>query len=262
METSLHRSLKSLYAGPDARFEAPVDGFRIDVVCAGRLVEIQHGSLAAIRDKASKLLARHQLTVVKPIVAGKLLVKLDGPGGQVVERRRSPKRGSVLDLFHELVHFTQVFPHERLTLEVPLIEIEEWRYPGHGRRRRWRADDHQVEDQRLVAVEATWRLRTADDVAALLGRAGRGVGLGTVPSFVGQDPPAPQDSADEKGDCPLPQPFHTADLAQGVGVPRWIAQRIAYCLRKIGATREVGKRGNTRLYEWAGRATRRKRRAA
>lgn len=231
METSLHRSLKTLYAGPDARFEAPVDGYRIDVVCAGRLVEIQHGHLAAIRDKVRKLLTRHEVTVVKPVVAGKLLVKLDGPGGQVVERRRSPKRGSILDLFHELVHFTQVFPHERLTLDVPLIEVEEWRYPGHGRRRRWRAHDHQVEDQRLAAVEATWRLRTAADVAALLGD-------------------------------PLPQPFHTADLAQAVGVPRWIAQRIAYCLRKIGATREVGKQGNTRLYEWAGRATRRKRRAA
>ena len=30
------------------------------------------------------------------------------------------------------VHFTRVFPHRRLTLEVVLIEIEEWRYPGHG----------------------------------------------------------------------------------------------------------------------------------
>ena len=40
------------------------------------------------------------------------------------------------DLFDDLVHFTRVFPHRRLTLEVPLVDIEEWRYPGHGRRRR------------------------------------------------------------------------------------------------------------------------------
>ena len=46
----------------------------------------------------------------------------------------------MLDLFEELVHFTRVFPHPRLTLEVVLVEIEEWRYPGHGRRRRWRRE--------------------------------------------------------------------------------------------------------------------------
>ena len=44
-------------------------------------------------------------------------------------------RGTFVDLFDELVHFTRVFPHPRLALEVVLVEIEEWRYPGHGRRR-------------------------------------------------------------------------------------------------------------------------------
>jgi hypothetical protein len=34
-------------------------------------------------------------------------------------------------------------------------------------------------------------------------------------------------------------------------VERWFAQRIAYCLRSIGAIEEVGKTGNTRLYEAA-----------
>ena len=94
----------------------------------------------------------------------------------------SPKRGRLLDIFDELVHFTRVFPHERLTLEVPLVDIEEWRYPGHGRRRRWRESDFQVEDQRLLEVHETVRLRTVDDLVALVqsycageGRVGRAV---------------------------------------------------------------------------------------
>ena len=41
METSLHRELKSLYAGREARFEVPVGRFRIDVVSGSRLIEIQ-----------------------------------------------------------------------------------------------------------------------------------------------------------------------------------------------------------------------------
>ena len=219
METSLHRDLKALYAGGDAEFEVTLGKYRIDVVTGDQLVEIQHGSLAAIRDKVRKLVARHRVLVVKPIVARKLLVKQSAKGGAVTGRRLSPKRGQILDLFDELVYFTRAFPHPRLTLDVPLVEIEEWRYPGHGRRRRWRATDHQVADRKLVAVREVHRLKTAADVGGLIA-------------------------------CPLPRPFHTGHLAGSLGVERWLAQRIAYCLRKIGSLREVGKMGNARLYEF------------
>jgi hypothetical protein len=222
METSLHRELKLHYAGRHAQFEVPVGAYRVDVVSDGRLIEIQHGPLAAIRDKVRELLDRddrRRVLVVKPIVLTKTLVKQSAKGGEVLQRRLSPKRGCLLDLFHELIHFTRVFPHRKLTLEVPLIEIEEWRYPGHGRRRRWRENDHEVEDQHLVAVRETHRFRTAADLMRLVA-------------------------------CPLPRPFHTGDLAAGLGIDRWIAQRIAYFFRQIGALHEAGKRGNARLYEW------------
>ena len=222
METSLHRELKLLYAGRRARFEVPVEGYRVDVVSGGRLVEIQHGPLAAIRDKVRNLLERHRVLLVKPIVVRKLLVKQSEKGGEVTDRRASPKRGRLLDLFDDLVHFTRVFPHRRLTLEVPLVEIEEWRYPGHGRRRRWRTGDHQVEDRKLIAVLETHRFRTRRDLAKLIS-------------------------------CPLPAEFHTGHLAESLQVDRWIAQRIAYCLRQMGVVRLVGKHGNALLYEFARR---------
>ena len=220
METSLHRDLKTLYAGRDAQFEVSLDGYRIDVTSGGRLVEIQHGSLAAIRDKVKTLLNDHSVVVVKPIIVQKRLIKRACKDGPVTGRRVSPKRGTVLDLFDELVHFTRVFPHKRLTLEVPLVDIEEWRYPGHGRRRRWRVADFQIEDQKLVAVHDTYRFRTAADLARLVKR-------------------------------PMPRPFHTGHLAESLQVHRWMEQRIAYCFRETGAGREVGKQGNTRLYEFA-----------
>jgi hypothetical protein len=219
METTLHRELKTLYAGKDARFEVAVDGFRIDVVSRGRLVEIQHGPLAAIRRKVERLLEGHRVLVVKPIVVHKRLVKQSAPGGRVTGARMSPKRGRLVDLFNELVHFGRVFPHPRLTLEVALVDVEEWRFPGHGRRHRWRMDDHQVEDQRLIKVREVHRLRTANDLRRL------------VP-------------------CSLAQPFHTGQLAESLGVPRWVAQRIAYCFRNMGVVRPVGKEGNAWMYEW------------
>jgi hypothetical protein len=218
LETTLHRQLKDIYADGAAQLEAPVAGFRIDVVCGDELIEIQHGSLAAIRDKIARLLTQHRVLVVKPIVVRKRIINHDAPGGRALSNRLSPKQGSVIDLFHELVYFTRVFPHRNLCLEVPLVDIEEWRHPGHGRRRRWRRRDHQVEDQRLVTIHRIYRFRTGDDLVSLL----------------------PAD---------LPAPFHTGQLAAGLGIPRWIAQRIAYCLRMMQISDEVGKQGNTRLYQ-------------
>ena len=224
METSLHRQLKAHYAVDPSQQEVAYQGYRIDAVQDGKLIEIQHGSLAAIRDKIAELLQNHRVVVVKPIIARKQLIKLDRRSGEVVDRRLSPKRGQLLDLFDELVYFTQVFPHKRLTLEVVLVEIEELRYPGHGRRRRRRENDFQIEDQRLLQIVETHKFRTLSDLRELL-------------------PPG------------LPATFHTGDLAASLEVHRDIAQRIAYCLRETGAIHPVGKQGNALLY-------RRRRRAA
>jgi hypothetical protein len=129
------------------------------------------------------------------------------------------------------VHFTRVYPHPRLTLEVVLIDIEELRFPGHGRRRRWRKNDHEVEDQRLVEVLSATRFRTAADLCKLL-------------------PPK------------LPKPFHTGHIAAGLGVERWIAQRMAYCLRKIGAIETVGQERGAWLYKRSPKRVGKKRVAA
>ncbi len=222
METSLHRQLKAHYAPDAARQEVVCDGYRIDAVSRGRLIEIQHGSLAAIRDKIAALLMEHKVTVVKPILASKVLIKLDKKNGTEVSRRMSPKRGQIYDLFEELVYFTRVFPHERLTLEVALVDVEETRYPGHGKRRRRRAGDFQIADQQLVRIVATHRFRKLADLRKLLPRE-------------------------------LPATFHTGHLAESLKIQRGIAQRIAYCLRETGAIQMVGKVGNALVYRSTGR---------
>ncbi len=218
METSLHRELKDVYADKGAQVEAPLGRYRIDVVCDGELIEIQHGSFSAIRDKVSNLLRDHRVLVVKPIVVRKRLVKQDAKGGRVISRRLSPKRGRDIDLFHELIYFTRVFPHRNLCIETPLIEVEEWRYPGHGRRRWRRSTDHVVQDQKLVALHRVVRFRSAGDLMQII----------------------PAD---------LPSLFHTAHLAESLNIRRSVAQRIAYCLQKTGAAEQVGKQGNAWLYQ-------------
>jgi hypothetical protein len=46
----------------------------------------------------------------------------------------------------------------------------------------------------------------------------------------------------------LPEPYSTKELAEGIDQPRWLAQKMAYCLRHMGLIDVVGKNGNSFLY--------------
>ena len=215
MESTLHRQLKALYAGDESAQEVEVDGYRIDVVDGGELIEIQRASLSSIRTKVEVLLRSHRVTVVKPLAARKLLIKRAGKGRAITSKRYSPVRQTIYDLFLELVHFVPVFPHPRLTLEVVLTEQEEFRLPR--RKTRFRGKDYRVEDRFLTDVTGRRIFRTADDLQELL----------------------PDD---------LPAEFTTDDIARLKSIPRWLAQKMAYCLRKIEAIQVVGKAGNAMVY--------------
>ena len=103
-EGSLHAALKARYAATitDARIEAPIAGFVVDIAGSDELVEIQTASFAAARRKLERLIDAYRVVLVHPIPVEKWLVLVDGDGA-VVRRRRSPRRGIPLDLFDELV---------------------------------------------------------------------------------------------------------------------------------------------------------------
>ena len=218
METTLHQQLKEVFREPGSQTEVKFGRYRIDVVNGPRLVEIQQSGLAAIRRKVGDLLNRHPVDIVKPLVLRKRLVKLDRQQGAIVDQRWSPRRGSILDLFDELLYFTRLFPHPNLRIFVPLIEIEEIRYPGHGRRRRRRDSDYVVQDRALMAIHDIPIFTQASDLHGILPGS-------------------------------LAEPFDTAELARGLDIPRWAAQRMTYVMRKTGALQIVAKRKNANLYQ-------------
>ena len=214
METTLHRQLKDEFCDPGSEIEVKLGRYRIDVVNGNRLIEIQRSSLSSIRDKIADLLSQGYIVdVVKPLVARKQLVKLACKDGKEVDRRWSPKRGTILNLFDELIYFTRVFPHPNLTLIAPMVQVREVRYPGRGRRRRRRKGDFVIQDRSIVKLEEACFFRTVLDLQKLLPRK-------------------------------LPKQFGTKELAAALKVPRHQAQQIAYVLRKTGAVVETGKQGN------------------
>jgi len=215
METSLHRQLKTLYAPSAEETEVIVDGYRIDAIAEGRLIEIQSASLSSLVPKLKVLLNDHPLTVVKPLAAKKFLIKRKKPKGKILTERYSPKKESLLHLFDELVHFKDIFPHENLVIEVLLTEQIEHRVPKK-KSRRWRKD-YRVLDRELTEIRHRVSVASPVDL------------LGLLPGL-----PA--------------EPFTTKEIADCCSIPRWLAQKTAYCLRKAGSVEVSGKRGNAIEY--------------
>jgi hypothetical protein len=212
-ENPLHASLKAWYAGQGAAFEVPVDGYIVDLVQDGVLVEIQTAHFGAMRRKIESLLPRHPVRLVHPIAEEKWIVRV-GIDGEPLGRRKSPKRGRVDEVFRELVTFPKLLSHPNFTLDVVMIREEEVRRdrpPGKRRRRRqkgWVRDE-----RRLIDVVGHRLFMTPGDF------------LSMIPGSV-------------------PETFTTADLAAAAKMPRWLAQKMAYCLREMEAIRAVGRCGS------------------
>ena len=213
-EGSLHNTLKEHYWVPGAAVECPVDGYIADLVVEDRIIEIQTGSFSSLKTKLPRLLQNHKVTLVWPLAVIRTIVKCS-PDGEP-QRRKSPRRGSIVDLFSELVAIPELLNHQGFTIDVVSIHEEEFRvYDGRrGRRRRgW-----VVTGRRLVDVLETTTVKSMNDLLTTLG-----VGL--------------------------PRRFTTLEISEAVGRSRRVGQQIAYCLRKAGVTRPCGKLGNSIVYE-------------
>jgi len=214
-ESPLHANLKAWYARPDDRFEVAVDGFIVDIVRGDLLVEIQTANFSSIKRKLTALTANHRVRLVYPVAREKWIVKLARNGRGQPKRRKSPKRGSVEDVFRELVSFPHLLADPSFSLDVLLVQEEEVRH--YDARRRWRRRGWVTDERRLLQVVGSRIFETPADVAAL------------IPTS-------------------LAEPFTTAELSAAIGRPRRLAQKMAYCLREMGTISPVGKRGNAILY--------------
>ena len=218
-EQPLHAALKAWYAGPGDQIEASVDGgqrgYVVDLVHDDLLIEIQTGNFSSIKRKLHDLVKRYPVRLVYPIAAEKWLLKLPKDSWDGPRRRKSPKRGRVEAVFAELVSFPQLLLEQNFSLEVVLIQEEEVRrYAGV---KHWYRNGWVSVERRLLEVVAQRMFEKPSDMSALLS-------------------------------LEMPQEFTTLDLAEALEIPRWLAQKMAYCLREMGEIVQVGKRGRSYLF--------------
>ena len=214
-EQSLHNQLKEWYTREGAEAEATVDGYVVDVVRDGLLIEVQTGNFSAIKDKLRALLGGHRVRLVHPVPRVKWIVRLDGEGAQV-SRRKSPKRGRVEEVFYELVYIPEICGSEGFELEVALVDAEEYLIDdgrGSWRRRGW-----SIHDRRLVEVVERRIFSSPMDFIDLLPEG-------------------------------LPPEFTARHLAKAAGLRVRLAQKMVYCLRRMKVIEVSGRKGRANLYK-------------
>ena len=217
-EGSLHAALKLRYAGATGLLETSVDGYIIDVVRDDLLIEIQTTSFSSAKRKLTSLAATHPLLLVHPIPARTWIVKRPEDPGAKPSRRLSPKRGSLLTLFDQLVSFPTLIAEPNFSIEVVLTHEDQLRHREPGRA--WRRKGWVIDDRVLLEVIEVRRFERPGDL------------LGLLPD-------------------PLPVEFTTADLAELLRIPRRLAQRMAYCLRELGLIEATSRRQRSVVYRRA-----------
>ena len=214
-ENSLHAALKTWYSRPGDLLEAPVDDFIVDILRGDTIIEIQTRNFGALRAKFAQLLERYPVRLIHPVAHEKWIVRLAADGHTRLGRRKSPKRGSALEVFRELVYLPELLLHANFSLEIVLTQEEEVRcQDGRGS---WRRQGWSILDRRLLQVVDCVELKDVGACRRLL------------PSS-------------------LSQPFTSSDLAEALGERRALAQKMLYCLRKMHVVHTAGKRGRYRLY--------------
>ena len=213
-EYSLHVQIKNWYSTPGDEVEVKVDDFIVDVLRDDLLIEIQTRNLSAIKKKLTKLLLANRVRLVYPIAKIKWILS-ESLHGEFVRKRRSPKRGSLFDLFGELVHVADLFNLKNFSFEVLLIEEEELRCnDGKGS---WRRRGVSITDRKLLRVFSSIVFENKVDFLRFL----------------------PDD---------LAGPFTNKLLASKLGISVRVAQRITYCLRKMNVLVVYGNKKRELLF--------------
>jgi len=213
-EHSLHAEIIAYLAQPGDILESKLEGYFIDIQRGSQVIEVQTSSLGKLTRKVLALAESHQVEVVYPIHKIKYIHRVDETG-KTISRRRSPKQGKLAHAFEELVYAPQLIAHPNVTLNLMLIEGEEfWQDDGQGS---WRRKHWSIVDRGLLKIHSQRRCRNPQDLLDLL-------------------PPS------------LPSPFTNRQLAEHLKIPARLAGKITYTLRKLDLISVSGKDGRANLF--------------
>lgn len=174
-ESSLHNSLKTLYCNIyDGQTEVEQDGHIYDILTKnGNVIEIQTQNLSKLLPKIQDTIQKgHNVKLVHPIVLTRRILLLDEEGNKI-SNRKSPKKGSIYDIFEELIGIYSILLNPHFSLEIVEIEMTEERIQtkhnvqSKNKRRRYRKNWNKT-NKKLDAILNTRIFNSLEDYLSLL----------------------------------------------------------------------------------------------
>ena len=215
-ESSLHKSLKFHYSSNGGEIETLKGSYVCDGKTSnGELIEVQCGSLGPLKTKVLDLAKKNKVRIIHPVIIEKHIELYDNED-QLVRKKKSPRKGSMWDLFNALVYAPELPLQKNLTLELALIDIVEKRVDdGRGS---WRRKGISIIDRRLSAWHSSIILKNPRDYG--------------------------QFCMYKKKEL-----FTVRDLGKKAGITADLARKTLYVLAKIGIVERKSKKGNAYVYE-------------
>lgn len=212
-ENLLHSEIKKEYSLPGDLFEVRVDNYIVDILRGNLIIEVQTGNFSALKEKLQALIPKYQVRLVYPLVENKWITYVT-KDHVAVNRRKSPRRGKLTDVFRELVMIPQMIGEANFSLEVIFVDEEEIRCAdGKGS---WRRRGVSIKERKLLRVNSRVLFQNKADYLKLLPNSLSGV-------------------------------FTNRELALLAKIPVRTARQITYCLRKGGIIR-IAEKKNRELY--------------
>ena len=120
-EKMLHSVLKYYLEPCDDFHEVAIGTYVADIMRDGCIIEIQTRAFNRLRDKLREFLKEYPVTVVFPIAKSKCYYLTDSETGEVSQKKKSPRHGSVYDVFKELYKIKMLLDSDNLYFHIVLL---------------------------------------------------------------------------------------------------------------------------------------------
>ena len=162
-EKRIHRIVKRFVCDDENCFEIKVGRYVADVLCDGRITEIQTASFTSLTAKIRFYLENtdYNITVIHPMIADKKIIRADKESGELIRAKRSPKHLTPADALPELMYVAEFIGEPRFEIRFLMLRADEYRYSEKMRYRKKGAYDNDVVPRELIYTETVC---SVDDV--------------------------------------------------------------------------------------------------
>jgi hypothetical protein len=152
-EKRFHRVFKRFVCDDAECYEVKVGRFVADVLCDGHITEIQTKNFSSLKKKVEYYLNEtdYTVSVVKPLICEKKIIRADKETGEVKYTRLSPKKEGMADALREIYHLRDFIANERLRIHLVFVKAEEYRYSERVRYRRTGAYENDLFPTEIVS---------------------------------------------------------------------------------------------------------------